>query len=254
MGEYARYKGEQIKIGTCESMYYLRADQAHLVTPQSGSVDPIKDRAEIRFRFPWPQEDGIEPGQFADFAKSLGLGVPPPREIDHRSVQFKHDSYLVNLSCPEQESGPESDHGMKFHRNGGADRSKISQQKWFQDPQGAWKLITIAKCSGCECLYRLETLEAAAPYLAELIRLAEGLEHTESVRPKFDASQGGNGPTVQSVAHAGAWHREVARRIEVGYSGCYPAPIVPAPRKSPKRALKVAQEPIEALIGYPGVE
>jgi hypothetical protein len=54
MGEYALYKGQQIKIGTCETMYYLRADQAHLVTPLPGNVDPIKDADEIRFRFPSP--------------------------------------------------------------------------------------------------------------------------------------------------------------------------------------------------------
>ena len=32
MGEYASYLGERIKIGTCENMYYLRADQRHLVS------------------------------------------------------------------------------------------------------------------------------------------------------------------------------------------------------------------------------
>lgn len=30
MGEYATYKGQEIKIGTCEDCYYLRADQRHL--------------------------------------------------------------------------------------------------------------------------------------------------------------------------------------------------------------------------------
>ena len=28
MGEYAKYAGERVKIGTCEDMYYLRDDQA----------------------------------------------------------------------------------------------------------------------------------------------------------------------------------------------------------------------------------
>jgi hypothetical protein len=58
MGEYARYNGSDIKIGTCEDMYYLRADQAHLVTaPVDGMLDPIKYAAQIRFRFPFPEED-----------------------------------------------------------------------------------------------------------------------------------------------------------------------------------------------------
>ncbi|MBA3354975.1 MAG: hypothetical protein H0U18_03355 [Pyrinomonadaceae bacterium] len=29
MGEYATFKGLSVKIGTCENMYYLRADQAN---------------------------------------------------------------------------------------------------------------------------------------------------------------------------------------------------------------------------------
>ncbi len=36
MGEYAIYRGERIKIGTCEDMYYLRPDQVHLVKRVSG--------------------------------------------------------------------------------------------------------------------------------------------------------------------------------------------------------------------------
>jgi hypothetical protein len=31
VGEYATFRGSSIKIGTCESMYYLRADQRHEV-------------------------------------------------------------------------------------------------------------------------------------------------------------------------------------------------------------------------------
>jgi hypothetical protein len=56
MGEYATYNGENIKLGTCESMYYLRADQRHLI---SGYRFDGGDR----FRFPFPDEDDIEPGQ-----------------------------------------------------------------------------------------------------------------------------------------------------------------------------------------------
>ena len=38
MGEYARFRGAEIKIGTCESMYYLRADQRHLIDGYSFAV------------------------------------------------------------------------------------------------------------------------------------------------------------------------------------------------------------------------
>lgn len=64
MGEYALYNGEQIKIGTCESMYYLRWDQRHNVIPLPGNVDPIKDVESIWFRIPKRDELNIEPGAF----------------------------------------------------------------------------------------------------------------------------------------------------------------------------------------------
>ena len=71
MGEYAKYNGQQIKIGTCESMYYLRADQAHLVQAMSGNVNPITDCESIRFRFPFPEEDGCKPGSLMISKKQL---------------------------------------------------------------------------------------------------------------------------------------------------------------------------------------
>lgn len=54
MGEYATFRGQSVKIGTCEDMYYLRADQAHLVKPTRGSCDPRAADVQraIRFRFP----------------------------------------------------------------------------------------------------------------------------------------------------------------------------------------------------------
>lgn len=75
MGEYAIYRGAEVKIGTCEDMWHLRWDQAHLVRPLSGSVDPIGQRHEVRFRFPWPDEDDLEPGKIGqlDFDRGLML-------------------------------------------------------------------------------------------------------------------------------------------------------------------------------------
>ena len=59
MGEFAIYRGDRIKVGTCEEMYYLRADQRSLISGYSFD-------AGDRFRFPFPDEDTIEPGQFSD--------------------------------------------------------------------------------------------------------------------------------------------------------------------------------------------
>lgn len=72
MGEYALYKGEKIKIGTCSSMYYLRWDQREMVTPVPGSVNPVTQADKLWFRAPRHREDGIKPGYF-DFRGWCGV-------------------------------------------------------------------------------------------------------------------------------------------------------------------------------------
>src|SRR5947199_3445544 len=109
MGEYAMYGGVQVKIGTCENMYYLRADQRDQVWVMPGNVDPMDAEAlgVIRFRLPWPDEDHIEPGAFERYDRALGLyGVEVPAEVEHGRVQFVASAgYNVMLSCPESVEG-----------------------------------------------------------------------------------------------------------------------------------------------------
>jgi hypothetical protein len=87
MGEFAMYNGDRVKIGTCEEMYYLRADQAQRVRWQVGNVDPFRDAAELRFRFPFPDEDRIAPGAFENAERKVGLhSVSLPQNIKHDLV------------------------------------------------------------------------------------------------------------------------------------------------------------------------
>lgn len=173
MGEYADYGGESIKIGTCEDMYYLRFDQRHQVAAQSGSVDPYgKERFELRFRFPWPEEDKIEPGGFENYCKSLavpmGSDLPVP-EFEHYSVQFKATAgYLISLPCPE--SLPDLEfHGVKIGRNGFRGKVLICQQK----PLKTGGLALICECGGCGSKYRLEEWSDAEPIVVALRSYAD---------------------------------------------------------------------------------
>src|SRR5260221_7419635 len=131
MGEYARYNGQEVKIGTCENMYYLRADQARKVTPLPNSVDPVKDAASIRFRFPFPDEDSFEPGSGkfhdANYNRSVAIsGVEVPEGVEHSTIQFSSGhGYLVSLPCPESTEGK----GFTFHHNGFAGAAHIVQQR-----------------------------------------------------------------------------------------------------------------------------
>jgi hypothetical protein len=190
-------------------MYYLRADQAHLVQPLPGNVDPVKDRDGLLFRFPFPDEDHIEPGDFEDFNRGLAVsGVPAPDSWDeHYTVQFKADKgYLASLPCPEDSRYYEArqqpyggavtvhkEASYNIHRNGFSGAVEIVRQRYYEG-----RLVLVCCCGGCGVSYRLPTLRDA-----ELIIVAcrQQADH-ESAR--------------DNNARAEFWHT-VADRITAGY-------------------------------------
>lgn len=189
MGEYARVirTGEEVKIGTCEDMLYLRADQRHLVRYDfSENV--------FRFRFPWPDEDNVEPGMFDDPFRRLRVDIPPPDGFEHGIVQFvaSREGYNVCLPCPE---GP-SEHGLHVHRNGFAGSSFLVQQRLIDGV-----LMAVFECA-CGRKWRAPTIEDAAPACEALIQRAETYE--------IDRATG------EMTTH-GRRLLEIARRIRQGY-------------------------------------
>ena len=183
MGEYAYYNGSSIKIGTCESMYYLRADQAHLVEAREGNVDPIADAAAIRFRFPFPDEDGIEPGAFGDYDRGLSiLGVKTPDGVDHYGVTFKtEDGYQVRLPCPRSAAegvlsvtSDGSDHAYRVHGSPESGDVDLVQQRWWDG-----RLVIVCRCT-CGALYRMPELEDAQPVLDSLDLMAKREAHSRN--------------------------------------------------------------------------
>ena len=186
MGEYAKYHGEEVKIGTCEDMLYLRADQAHLVTALSGSTDPVRDRESgIRFRFPFPDEDATEPGGFNDPFRKVRIDGPLVREVlnmidpaDHDRIQFidGQRGYNVCLPCPEVHAKGDgmtasegivtmtdgTEHPYRVSRNGFRGALFVSQQRYY-----GGNLVTVVECA-CGAKWRLETVEQAEPVIVAL--------------------------------------------------------------------------------------
>jgi hypothetical protein len=155
MGEYAKHNGQEIKIGTCENMYYLRFDQRALVQAMPGNVDPMAEEVhELRFRFPWPDEDMLEPGANAFHANGYhraiaAHGMTVPAGVDHSNVQFRADAgYLLSLPCPE---GPEAHAGV--WRNGFSGAVQLVAQKLLRDG----RLVPVCRCGGCGAMWRMET-------------------------------------------------------------------------------------------------
>lgn len=164
MGEYANLNGERVKIGTCESMYYLRADQAHLVEAVQGSVDPLRDRDGLRFRFPFPDEDHLEPGTFDDFDRGVRIPdyqLPVEYGDQHHSVQFTSSAgYVLSIPCPEQFGQPgmgvELPNGLRVGRNGFNGHPEVRAQKWVDG-----RLVLVVACGACGAMWRVEELHQA---------------------------------------------------------------------------------------------
>lgn len=201
MGEYAKYRGQSVKIGTCEDMLYLRANQAHLVTPIPGNTDPVKEAGSIRFRFPFPQEDGLKPGEFDDPFFTLGVsGVEVPDDIDHDRLQFtrnypKGGGLTLSTPCPNSKEGKAS--GLQFTHNGYSGDVQIAQHRLIDG-----KLVLVCACGGCGAKYRLPTLDDAQPVVDALLKMAD----------ESDVSERFGGGTSR-----GDYYRVVAERIVAGY-------------------------------------
>ncbi|HEY3944403.1 MAG TPA: hypothetical protein VGL78_04180 [Solirubrobacteraceae bacterium] len=157
MGEFAIYRGSEIAIGTCEDLYYLRAQQLPLVKVLTGGQSLAGYLKESRFRFPWPDEDDVEPGAFSGYDRSIPVcGYKPPVSLNvkHRSVQFKASGgYLCSLPCPE--SGIHLD-GVHYKLNGYPGAAHLCQQRWWTG-----MLVGVVRCNGCGVRWRLETLRDA---------------------------------------------------------------------------------------------
>ena len=166
MGEYAKYNGQSVKIGTCEDMYYLRYADRYKVQPEPGNVDPARQATSLRFRFPWPDEDAIaRPGhdnESHDYDRSLAVpSMKMPSGVEHYTVQFSSPKgYLVSLPCPEGQDAdwlrlhkPDGTQSpVAIHRNGFAGAVHLCQQKELADG----RVVPILKCGGCGGRWRME--------------------------------------------------------------------------------------------------
>lgn len=212
MGEYANYKGQNIKIGTCEDLYYLRADQRELVEGYEFDEQTLN---VFRFRFPFPDEDGLEPGAFEDYDRGVkipGWSIPDEiaGELDHGIVQFTApQGYNLCVPCPE---GPDTIEGLTIHRNGWNGGPRVVQQGFREG-----ELRLIVKCGSCGYCWNMPreiALEIALAFKTEAAR--------EEYRPAWDEEQGGYaGPCRFEPANTEK-HRsfllEMADRIEAGYT------------------------------------
>src|SRR3972149_6581787 len=95
MGEYAIRKSDkqEIKIGTCENMYYLRYEDCDKVKPLPGS------EIGFRFRLPFPDEDEVLPGKYEKYNRGERLFKETDQDAEQLEIQGD-DTGIIQLSHP----------------------------------------------------------------------------------------------------------------------------------------------------------
>jgi len=178
MGEYAKYNGKEIKIGTCEAMYYLRYEDRGRVTPLPGNVKPCVDKG-LFFRLPFPDEDDQHPGSYRDHNRGYRLmakegkywGNWEPEDLEPGRIQLKHESgLLLCVPCHHGAKLPEID-GIKPHWNGKSWHMELCSVKSML----GGSLWPVYHCRFCRSMWSTEW-EEILPYCAadkEMLRRLE---------------------------------------------------------------------------------
>jgi len=177
MGEYGVRKkdGLRIKIGTCESNYYVRYEDKGKVEPDHGSG------FGYFWRLPLPDEDGIEPGDYQSHVATvrlwkkeqmLGTDGKVLREwtvdfSDHETmenpgiVQLKHEcGLMINAPCYHGEMLPGmGDSKCKAFWNG---KSWFYELRFLRETSKG--IFPVVHCRVCGHMWRYDWKDIL-PYL-----------------------------------------------------------------------------------------
>lgn len=202
MGEYAIRKSDnqEVKIGTLESMYYLRFEDRDKVRFKPGNVNMANPEqvSGSRFRLPFPDEDDILPGDYKDHNRGLrlyklpvcdwcggtgknerfgdrcprcygngtlsGENYSPADLINHPGrMHFRHDEAGLQISLP-------CFHGMKLPLEGVEDVTTGWNGKGYAFELAALKaiwdgnhfnVIPVIRCRFCDEMWRSEWADIA---------------------------------------------------------------------------------------------
>jgi hypothetical protein len=185
MGEYALLDGrEQIKIGTCENMYYLRIEDVHRVRKDVYSLN-AQTEPDLRFRLPYPDEDSLEPGSYGDYSRTYPLHGYSPEWLDEADVggyQLRHESgLLLNVPCHHGRKLPEVGPGMSAHWNGKGHFLELA----FVKRTASGEVLPIVRCRACGDMWR-DSWENVLPFILDETlrdRLAKHAQEVETDDP-----------------------------------------------------------------------
>jgi len=195
MGEYLCFNGRQYKIGTCESLYYIRHDELKEIAElhqrdESGTLITDYLQPKIFFyRFPWPDEDGqdVSYSDNRDYSRKYTI-ANPGIETAHNTVachiKAEGGGFGLNvmIPCPAD---------TEAFKNSGLRSSPINITPLhiaFEKYDENGSPLTILGCGYCRQMFRITEDDA------EKVRAA--------VLRKDNAPENPN-----------SWHKKVAARI-----------------------------------------
>lgn len=164
MGEYAKRNSDrqEVKIGTCESMYYLRYEDRNEVTRLEGNVNPATVQ-NCFWRLPFPDEDRVKIGEYKEYKRGLKLYTQHEDRSysdwsdaetanDPGTIQFHNESgMLINVKCYHGIKLPEVSADFKPFWNG---------KSWFFElvsvKNTAEGVKAIVHCRHCGQMWRYE--------------------------------------------------------------------------------------------------
>ena len=189
MGEYAKRKdnGYEVKIGTCEAMYYLRFEDRTKVEKLHGSLDPMKSKQYgLSFRLPFPDEDVLGAGHI-NGAYNRGEPLPEFKGDETTlntagNIQLVHSAsgLLANVSCYHGQKLPINSEDTNFHWNGKGYSFELVRVKHMEDG----RVIPLVQCRHCHTLWRADWDEIL-PYITDE-RLKERCEAYQLVSNSYE--------------------------------------------------------------------
>lgn len=190
MGEYAKRisDGQEIQIGTCESMYYLRYEDRNKVSKLPSSLDASTE-LNLFWRLPYPDEDSIKPGEYDDYNRGMRLYRMDLNKyaVDYSNPDFaeragsiqlvhKDSGLLLNVPCHHGEKLPEIT-GAKAHWNGKGHSYELAFLKNTKDG-----ILPVIRCRHCGNMWRMSWLDIWEYIPVEMrVRLAK---YKDCVEPK----------------------------------------------------------------------
>lgn len=183
MGEYVNYKGESIKIGTCESLYYTTLEQFRAALPdmtkESGNLSPeeyLNPDYKFRFRFPFPDEKNRELGNYDNYDRGYLLSFPRSLGVTmcHDTMFFRTDEKVkaapaigFRLPCPSGDNWPRDIECFDWSHALGNTILEVVRQGIITSPDeitpgAVVEVQTIVRCPYCGSLSRLSREEAQA--------------------------------------------------------------------------------------------